>query len=281
MWNWTIFMLRFFSSRQEERPAGPGSLATSRLLAAGEELHQGHLRLPGPRPLHHPLRHHEELPSRPRRQLLHRPWPGRAGGPAVARPGFRVALLGSLGLPPPAELCQGARPRASDCTITKALNCLIIFRCFGTKWAGLCANCKQQDFMKHTTMFFMSCHPQKKVHEISFSRSEAGSSCWRLPADTRKALDAANHGTLQCLMMLLPKLFGVGEKKTFVSLRKARLRCCCWSIQANLCSSSKAHSHFLFCVIVFLWSFLWLLPLSEPKNGPRPAWCIQLKWNYY
>lgn len=99
--------LTFDPPRQEERPAGPGSFAAACLLASGEELHQGNLRLPGPRTLHHPLRHPEELPVGPRGQLLRRPRPGRAGGPAVAGPGLRVALFGSLGLQALIELCQG------------------------------------------------------------------------------------------------------------------------------------------------------------------------------
>ncbi|TMS01259.1 Lactase-like protein, partial [Larimichthys crocea] len=58
--------------RQEEWPAGPGSFSAARLLASGEELRQGNLRFFGPRTFHYALRHHEELPSRRRRQLLRR-----------------------------------------------------------------------------------------------------------------------------------------------------------------------------------------------------------------
>lgn len=97
------------SSRQEEWPAGAGGLAAACLLTAGEELHQGHLWLPGPWSLHHTLCHPEELPIRPWGQLLCRPWPCWAGRPPVAWSWLRVALLCALGLQTLVELCQGER----------------------------------------------------------------------------------------------------------------------------------------------------------------------------
>jgi len=99
--------------RQEEWPAGPGSFTAARFFTPGEELHQRHVWLPGPRTFYHPLRHPEELPISPWGQLLCGSWPCRAGWPKMAWSWFWVALFRSVGLPALVEFCEGTR-RESD-----------------------------------------------------------------------------------------------------------------------------------------------------------------------
>lgn len=94
--------------REEERTAGPQHIPPAHLFSPREELHQRNVRLPGYQPLHHPLHHPEELSIQSyQQQLLHWPRPGRAGGPPVARPRFRVALFCALGFQASPQFCEG------------------------------------------------------------------------------------------------------------------------------------------------------------------------------
>lgn len=95
--------------REEKHTAGLGNVSTSLLFLSGEELHQRHLWLPRRGTLHDTLRHPKELPFQSWQHLLLRSRFSRAGRPTLAWSWFRMALLGSLGLSPYAQLYKGAQ----------------------------------------------------------------------------------------------------------------------------------------------------------------------------
>lgn len=95
--------------REEKRTEGLGNVSPSHLFLSGEELHQRHLWLPWRGTLHDTLHHPKELPSQPWHLLLLRSGYSGAGRPTLAWSWFGVAVLGSLGLSPSAQLYKGAQ----------------------------------------------------------------------------------------------------------------------------------------------------------------------------
>lgn len=98
--------------RKEECAAGTRDISTACVFFTREELHKGDVWLPWHRPFHHPVHHPEKWSNRPQQQqLLHRPWSGWTGGPAVAWSWVRMALLCAMGFQTFAEFCQGTEQR--------------------------------------------------------------------------------------------------------------------------------------------------------------------------